>query len=69
MKKLIMIVAGICVGIFLIGGAFTLLGVVFSLTFGVLGGVIRWLFRVLLTPAVLVLIIVFLAYKLRRKSA
>ena len=69
MKKLIMVIAGICIGIFLIGGAFTILGVVFSVTFGLIGAIVKWLFRVLLTPAVLVLIIIFLAYKLNKKSA
>ena len=69
MKKLIMVLGGLCVGIFLIGGAFTLLGTLFALTFGVIGTIIGWLFKVLLTPAVLVLIIIFLAYKLNKKSA
>ena len=68
MKKLIMVLAGLCVGIFLLGGAFTLLGAVFTFTFGAIGAVIRWLFKVLLTPAVLVLIIIFMAYKLNKKS-
>ena len=69
MKKLIYVIIGLCVGIFLIGGAFTLLGAVFSLTFGLIGGIVRGLFRVLFTPAVLILIIIFLAYKLNKKSA
>ena len=69
MKKLILVLAGLCAGIFLIGGAFTLLGVAFSLTFGLVGSIIKWLFKTLLTPAVLVLIIIFLAYKLNKKSA
>lgn len=69
MKKLILVMAGLCAGIFLIGGAFTLLGVIFSVTFGVVGTIVSWLFKILLTPAVLVLIIIFLAYKLNKKSA
>ena len=69
MKKLIMVLAGLCIGIFLLGGAITLLGTIFTITFGVIGAVIGWLFKVLLTPAVLVLIIIFLAYKLNKKSA
>ena len=69
MKKLIMVLAGLCIGIFLLGGAFALLGTLFAITFGVIGAVIGWLFKVLLTPAVLVLIIIFLAYKLNKKSA
>jgi len=69
MKKLIMVLAGLCIGIFLLGGALTLIGTLFTVTFGVIGAIIGWLFKVLLTPAVLVLIIIFLAYKLNKKSA
>jgi len=69
MKKLLFVLLGICAGIFIIGGAFTLLGVIFSLTFGLVGTVFNWLFKVLFTPAVLVLIILFLVYKLSKKKA
>ncbi|MCL2057661.1 MAG: hypothetical protein FWH01_01190 [Oscillospiraceae bacterium] len=69
MKTLIFVLAGLCIGIFLIGGAFTLLGALFAFTFGIVGTFIKWLFNVLLTPAVLVLIIIILAYKLNKKSA
>jgi len=69
MHRILLILAGLCVGIFLIGGAFTLLGIFFSITFGLIGTVVKWMFNVLLTPAVLVLIIIFLAYKLNKKSA
>ena len=69
MKKLILVILGLCAGIFLIGGALTLLGVLFSFTFGVVGTLLGWVFKKLFTPVVLILIIIFLAYKLKQKSA
>ena len=68
MKKLILVIFGLCVGIFLIGGALTLLGVLFSFTFGVVGTFLGFIFKRLFTPVVLILIIIFLAYKLKKKS-
>jgi len=69
MKNLFMVVLIICIGIFAIGGAFTLLGTLFSLTFGLVGSILSWVFKVLFTPAVLILVIIVLAYKLSKKSA
>ena len=68
MKYFLLVLSVLCVGVFVAGGVFSLLGFIFSVTFGVVGTVVGWLFRVLLTPAVLILVIVFLAYKLKRKS-
>jgi len=69
MKNLFIVLLIICIGIFAIGGAFTLLGVVFSFTFGLVGSILSWIFKVLFTPAVLILIIIILAYMLSKKNA
>ena len=68
MKKFIFVLLGLSVGFLAIGGILTLLGIVFSLTFGFIGGVITGLFKILSTPVLLVLIIIILAYKLKKKS-
>ena len=68
MKKLIIVIAGLCIGIFLFGGVFAILGTLFSVTFGIIGAIVGWAFKVLLTPAALVLIIIFLVYKLKKKT-
>ena len=69
MKKLIIALIGICAGIFLIGGVFTLLGAIFSFTFGVIGTILSGAFKILFNPVVLVIVIIFLAYKLNKKAA
>lgn len=68
MKTLFIVILGICLGIIVISGVFTLLGAIFSITFGIIGSVIGWIFKFLFSPAILVVIIIFLAYKLSKKS-
>ncbi|MDR3120775.1 MAG: hypothetical protein LBU58_05520 [Clostridiales bacterium] len=68
MKTLFMVLLGLFLGIFLIGGIFGLLGAIIGGVFALIGGVIGLVWKVLFTPAILVLIIVVLAYKLNKKS-
>jgi len=68
MKTLIMVLLGICLGVVVIGGVFSLLGAILGVTFGIIGTVVGWVFKVLFTPAVLIVIIVFLAYKLSKRN-
>ena len=69
MKKLLVLLIGLVAGIFVIGGAFTLIGALLGLTFGIIGSAIGAVFKIMFTPGVLVLIIIILAYKLNKKSA
>ena len=69
MKKIVMLLIGLVAILFIIGGALTLVGAILGLTFGIIGSVVGSIFKLMFTPAILVLIIIILAYKLNKKSA
>jgi hypothetical protein len=69
MKNVLIIIGGIFVGVALIGGAFSLIGAILGITFGIIGATIAGISKIIFTPAILVLIIIILAYKLNKKSS
>ena len=68
MKTFFIAIIGLLVAISLLGAVFTILGGIFSITFGIIGGVISLVFKFLSVPAVIVLIIIFLIYKFSKRS-
>ena len=69
MKNIIFAILGLIIGISLIGAVLTFLSSLIGITFGLVGSILGFVFSKLFTPAVLVLIIIILAYKLNKKKA
>jgi len=69
MKKLLFLIGGLFIGVALIGGVFSIIGALIGITFTIFGVAISGITKILFSPAILVLIIIVLAYKLNKKSA
>lgn len=66
MKNLVKIILSVFVILFLISGVFTILGALFSFTFGIIGTILSLVWKLVTNPAVLILIIVCIVYKFRK---
>lgn len=68
MGKIFSIIVFIVVALLIISGVFTLLGVLFSLTFGIIGGIMSLIWRILFSPLGLIIIIGYVIYRSTRKA-
>lgn len=68
MGKLFSIIVFIVVALLIISGVFTLLGALFSLTFGIIGGIMSLIWRILFSPLGLIIIIGYVIYRSTRKA-
>lgn len=59
----------IFIGLFLLSGFFRLLGVLFKLTFGIIGVIMGFIWKFVLVPLLVILIIAWLVGKLQKKSS
>lgn len=59
----------IFIDLFLLSGFFRLLGVLFKLTFGIIGVIMGFIWKFVLVPLLVILIIAWLVGKLQKKSS
>lgn len=69
MRSFIKVLLGIFIVLFAISGLFSLLGAALHLTFGILGVILSFIWNIVSNPVVLILIVVYLIYKLNKTSS
>ena len=68
MKTFLKIILIIFIGVVAISALFSLLGAVLGIAFGVVGTLFGFVWRVIFSPAIVIVLIVFVVLKLRKKS-
>jgi len=68
MGKVLTTLAAIVIVLLIVSGLFTLIGAVFSLTFGIISVIMSMVWKILFSPLGLIVIVVYIIYRVNRKS-
>ena len=69
MRLIFKVLLAVFILILLGSAVFSLLGAVLGITFGIIGTALGFVWRVIFSPAMLVIVIIWIIYKLTRKAA